>query len=65
MWHFELDLKLELHHRELPQRYGGNEANEARNLEIVDRWSREAMVEFRHAGWDLAMILQGPNSYIE
>jgi hypothetical protein len=45
------------------ERYRGSAAYEDCNLEIVDRWSDEAMDELGHAGWDLLSIIMGPNSF--
>jgi hypothetical protein len=57
------DIPLELHHNTLPQRIGSSQANEAWNLEIVNRWAHEAMDPYRHAGWNLIKLLNGPNSF--
>ncbi len=56
-------IPLELHHRSLAQRSGSAMAHEAWNLQPASRWAHEAMDEFRHAGWDLVKILNGPNSF--
>jgi len=57
------DIPLELHHRDLPQRMQSTKQNESWNLELVTRWAHEGMDEYRHAGWDLVKIINGPNSW--
>jgi hypothetical protein len=57
------EMAIELHHLSLPQRGGAAARNDGWNLVPVNRWSHEAMDEFRHAGWDLVSILNGPNSF--
>ena len=57
------DIPLELHHTWVPQRCNDPTRHLPENLTIVNRWAHEAMDEFRHAGWYLIKIIQGPNSW--
>jgi hypothetical protein len=54
---------LEFNHRYLTQRLGSGAAHEAWNLDMMTRWGHESVDRFRHAGWDLIKILEGPNSF--
>ena len=57
------EVSMELHHRSLPQRLGTPTANESWNLEPVYPWSHESMDKFRHTGYRLLKMLNGPNSF--
>ncbi len=59
------DIAIELHHTSLPQRGGAKNRHEEWNLTEVDRWAHEGLDEYRHAGYDLVTIINGPNSWHE
>jgi hypothetical protein len=57
------EISLELHHRTLPQRLNTPTANEAWNLEAVYPWSHQDLDPYRHTGYRLDRIVEGPNSF--
>ena len=57
------EIAVELHHWRFPQRSSAAMRHEAWNLVPATRWGHEAMDQFRHAGWDLVKILNGPISF--
>lgn len=57
------DVPIELHHQYLPQRGASARANESWNLTPSTPWGHEAMDPYRHTGYDLLRVLNGPNSW--
>jgi len=53
------DVSMELHHRDIPQRLGGDDVHKTRNLDALTPWEHEAVDPFRHAGSDLVRIIKG------
>lgn len=50
---------MELHHRDIPQRIGGEGVHSSKNLDALTPWEHEAVDSFRHAGNDLVRIVEG------
>jgi len=56
------DVSMELHHRDIPQRIGGDGVHKTQNLDALTPWEHEAVDPFRHAGSDLVRIIrESPN----
>lgn len=53
------DVSMELHHRDIPQRVGGKNVHDFKNLDNLTPWEHEAVDEFRHTGYDLSKIIKG------
>ncbi|WP_236183067.1 RHS repeat-associated core domain-containing protein [Pseudomonas ceruminis] len=53
------DVSMELHHRDIPQRIGGDGVHKTQNLDALTPWEHEAVDPFRHAGSDLVRIIRG------
>jgi hypothetical protein len=58
-----LDVKMELHHRALPQRLRTPKANERWNLEAAAPWAHAGMDKHRKTGFTLQRIIRGTNSW--
>lgn len=54
---------LELHHRDIPQRIGGEGVHDSTNLDIVTPWQHEDVDSYRHVGYDLIRIVQWIDVY--
>ena len=54
---------LELHHRDIPQRIGGEGVHDSTNLDIVTPWQHEDADSYRHVGYDLIKIEQWVDEY--
>lgn len=54
---------LELHHRDIPQRIGGEGVHDSTNLDIVTPWQHEDVDSYRHVGYDLIRIEQWIDVY--
>jgi RHS repeat-associated protein len=53
------DVSMELHHRDIPQRVGGDGVHKTQNLDALTPWEHEVVDPFRHAGSDLVRIIKG------
>ena len=50
---------MELHHKDIPQRVGGDGVHQLGNLDSLTPWEHEAVDAFRHTGYDLSRIIKG------
>jgi len=50
---------MELHHRDIPQRVGGDGVHQSSNLDSLTPWDHEAVDPFRHTGYDFSKIIKG------
>ena len=57
------DVSMELHHKFLPQRGGGQAANKAWNLTKATPWGHASMDSYRHTGYKLIKVIKGTNSW--
>lgn len=53
------DYSMELHHRDIPQRVGGDGVHKSSNLDALTPWEHEAVDPFRHVGSDLDEVIKG------
>lgn len=53
------DVKMELHHRDIPQRLGGDGVHSSGNLDALTPWEHELVDPFRHTGYNLSKIIKG------
>lgn len=57
------DVSMELHHKFLPQRGGGQAENKAWNLTKATPWGHASMDSYRHTGYKLIKVIKGTNSW--
>ena len=55
----QVDVSMELHHVNIPQRVGGPSVHGTSNLSPLTPWQHEAVDPFRHTGQDLISIDKG------
>jgi hypothetical protein len=53
----EVNVSMELHHRDIPQRDGGEGVHEVTNLDMLTPWEHEAADAFRHTGYTFIEII--------
>ncbi|GHC57487.1 RHS repeat-associated core domain-containing protein [Ulvibacter litoralis] len=57
------DYSMELHHKDIPQRVGGDGVHDSSNLDALTPWEHEAVDEFRHVGSDLDEVIKGVDTW--
>ena len=57
------DISMELHHKFLPQRGGGQAANKTWNLTKATPWGHASMDSYRHTEYKLIKVIKGTNSW--
>ena len=57
------DYSMELHHRDVPQRVGGEGVHDHSNLDALTPWEHEEVDPFRHVGSDLEEVILGVDKW--
>ena len=53
-----IDVRMELHHKDIPQRVGGENVHNHDNLAKLTPWEHEAVDPYRHTGYDVINIVK-------
>lgn len=52
------DVPMELHHKNIPQRVGGENVHNHDNLDKLTPWGHEAVDPYRHTGYDFFKMIK-------
>ncbi|UOF19825.1 RHS repeat domain-containing protein [Pseudomonas syringae] len=59
------DVSMELHHRDIPQRVGGDGVHQAGNLDALTPWAHESVDTFRHTGYRFVDMIKGLDTWVK